>query len=268
MVATAPRTLKSRQTRQSILDAALALFAEKGFAKTTMRDIAARAGMSLGLTYRYFERKEDFAVALYEGMAAELEQAAAALPAGTLAARFAALIVATIAHLEQHREAFLALAARAFDPHDAIGVLGPGTESIRTAARESWGVIIDGSVDVSVSAVDRARLADTLYALDLLIVLTWTQDRNPARAATKEIIAAAASLLTFAGSMLATPIGSALLAQSASIASKLQIGRSPPSDEAPASPKPAPPAPPAPPTDPAGPLPRDRAARRGERRGR
>lgn len=263
MAATAPRTLKSRQTRQSILDAALALFAEKGFAGTTMRDIAARAGMSLGLTYRYFERKEDFAVALYERMGAELEQAAAKLPAGTLAARFEALIVATIAHLEQHREAFLALAARAFDPHDAIGVLGPGTESIRAVARASWGVIIDGSADVSVSAVDRARLADTLYALDLLVVLTWTQDRDPARAATAEIIAAAASLLTLAVPMLATPIGSAVLAQAASIAGKLQIGRSPLAGASPTSPEPAPSAPA---SDPAGPLPRDRATRRGKRR--
>lgn len=262
MVATAPRTLKSTQTRKSILDAALALFAEKGFAKTTMRDIAARAGMSLGLTYRYFERKEDFAVALYEGMAAELEQAAAALPAGTLAARFAALIVATIAHLEQHREAFLALAARAFDPHDAIGVLGPGTESIRAAARESWGVIIDGSIDVTVAAADRARLADTLYAMDLLIVLTWTQDRDPARAATQEIIAATSSLLSFAGSMLATPIGAALLAQAASIASKLQIGRASPSAEPPASPEPVSPVPPSSPAEP-GSLPR--ARRTGKR---
>jgi AcrR family transcriptional regulator len=233
MVATAPRTLKSTQTRKSILDAALALFAEKGFARTTMRDIAARAGISLGLTYRYFERKEDFAAALYERMASELERVAATLPPATLAARFTALIEATIAHLEQHREAFLALAARAFDPHDAIGVLGPGTESIRVAARESWGVIIDGATDISLAAAERARLADTLYALDLLMVLVWTQDRDPARAATAEAIAAAAGLLNLAGAVLGTPIGAALLTQAASIASKLQIGRPAPAGDRP-----------------------------------
>lgn len=220
-----PRTAKSKQTRQGILDCALALFAEKGFAKTTMRDIAGRAGVSLGLTYRYFERKEDLAVALYEGMSTDLEQAAAALPKGPLSTRFAALMHATIAHLERHRDSFLALAARAFDPHDAIGVLGPGTESIRAAARAAWGVIIDGADDLTLSADDRDRLADTLYAIDLLIVLTWTQDRDPARAATSEIIATGAQLLSFAGPLLSTLLGTTLLTQASSIASKLRIGR-------------------------------------------
>jgi hypothetical protein len=112
---------------------------------------------------------------------------------------------------------------------------------------------------------DRARLADTLYALDLLIVLTWTQDRDPARAATQEIIAATSSLLSFAGAMLATPIGSALLAQAASIASKLQIGRAPPAAEPCASPQPVPPVPPSGPAE-LGSLPRARAKRTGQRR--
>ena len=41
-----------------ILDAALACFAEKGFAATRMDDIAARAGISKGTIYLYFESKE------------------------------------------------------------------------------------------------------------------------------------------------------------------------------------------------------------------
>src|SRR5208337_2823448 len=41
-----------------ILDAALACFAEKGFAATRMDDIAARAGITKGTIYLYFESKE------------------------------------------------------------------------------------------------------------------------------------------------------------------------------------------------------------------
>ena len=43
---------------QEILDAALAVFAEKGFAAARMDEIATRAGVSKGTIYLYFESKE------------------------------------------------------------------------------------------------------------------------------------------------------------------------------------------------------------------
>ena len=47
-------TPKAQQTRELILETALALFASQCYQDTTLRDIAARADVSLGLTYRYF----------------------------------------------------------------------------------------------------------------------------------------------------------------------------------------------------------------------
>ena len=47
-----------------VLDAALALFVEKGFAQTRVEDIAARAGLSKGAVYLYFPSKE----AVLEGL--------------------------------------------------------------------------------------------------------------------------------------------------------------------------------------------------------
>lgn len=52
---------KARQApdaRAAILDAALALFAEKGFHGTPMREIAASAGISQGLLHHHFGNKE------------------------------------------------------------------------------------------------------------------------------------------------------------------------------------------------------------------
>src|SRR5271170_4707762 len=43
---------------QEILDAALAVFADKGFAAARMDDIAARAGVTKGTIYLYFDGKE------------------------------------------------------------------------------------------------------------------------------------------------------------------------------------------------------------------
>jgi AcrR family transcriptional regulator len=44
--------------RTQILDAALVCFAKRGFHQASMHDIAAEAGISVGLIYRYFENKE------------------------------------------------------------------------------------------------------------------------------------------------------------------------------------------------------------------
>ena len=45
--------------RRQIVAASIALFGKRGYYATTMRDIAARAGVSVGLIYQYFGDKED-----------------------------------------------------------------------------------------------------------------------------------------------------------------------------------------------------------------
>ena len=44
--------------RQQILNASIVCFAKRGFHQTSMHDISAEAGISVGLIYRYFENKE------------------------------------------------------------------------------------------------------------------------------------------------------------------------------------------------------------------
>lgn len=58
---------RSEARPQEILDAALALFAEKGFAATRMDEIASAAGVTKGTIYLYFESKERIFRALVEG---------------------------------------------------------------------------------------------------------------------------------------------------------------------------------------------------------
>ncbi len=45
--------------REKIVEAAIALFSERGFSATTMRDIAKEAGVSLGLVTKHFVNKEN-----------------------------------------------------------------------------------------------------------------------------------------------------------------------------------------------------------------
>ena len=50
---------RSTATREAILTAAERLFGERGFSKTSLEDIAAAAGVSRPLVYRYFGDKKD-----------------------------------------------------------------------------------------------------------------------------------------------------------------------------------------------------------------
>ena len=50
---------KKERTRQAILDATYSLIIEQGYAATSMRQIAERAGLALGGIYNHFPSKED-----------------------------------------------------------------------------------------------------------------------------------------------------------------------------------------------------------------
>jgi AcrR family transcriptional regulator len=57
---------KGERTRAAILDAAYDLFIEQGFAATSMRDIAGRAGLAPGSLYNHFSSKEEIFAAIIE----------------------------------------------------------------------------------------------------------------------------------------------------------------------------------------------------------
>ena len=64
----------SEERRQEILDAAMRVFYEKGYEKTSISDIALKLGVAQGLIYRYFKSKEalfDGALENYAGRLAE-----------------------------------------------------------------------------------------------------------------------------------------------------------------------------------------------------
>lgn len=67
-------TPKGERTRERILDTAERLFAEKGYEGTTLRDVAAAAGLRIPSLYNHFAGKESlYAAVLERGMAPVLE---------------------------------------------------------------------------------------------------------------------------------------------------------------------------------------------------
>ncbi len=63
--------------RRQIADAAVKLFIEKGFHKTTTRQIAGASGFSIGSLYEYFASKEDILYLVCELIHAEVERGVA-----------------------------------------------------------------------------------------------------------------------------------------------------------------------------------------------
>ena len=76
MLAT-PRQRRKEARPAELMAAALELFVEKGFAGTRLDDVAARAGVSKGTLYLYFDSKEAlFKAVIQEGIVPILEEGA------------------------------------------------------------------------------------------------------------------------------------------------------------------------------------------------
>lgn len=76
------RTRRGPFTRQQILDASLSLFSQRGFARTTVRDIARKAGITDAAIYYHFDSKREVLAALVEerGFLTSLQELAEAEP--------------------------------------------------------------------------------------------------------------------------------------------------------------------------------------------
>src|ERR1700694_5181845 len=63
-MARTPKIVEDR--REQIIDAAMRVFSQKGFTRSTNKDIAREAGITPGLIYHYFENKEALFKAIVE----------------------------------------------------------------------------------------------------------------------------------------------------------------------------------------------------------
>ena len=63
----------SLDRRAQILEAAIICFAKRGFHQTSMHDVSAEAGISVGLIYRYFANKEAVIAAMAERHKEEIQ---------------------------------------------------------------------------------------------------------------------------------------------------------------------------------------------------
>jgi AcrR family transcriptional regulator len=180
-------TAKSEATRERIMEAALQLFAEKGFEAATMREIAERSGCSVGLAYRYYRSKDAMALALYQRLLEEFAGSVKQVKPGNLAARWLLVTRAEFARNTPYRPALTGLINAGLRPGSATQVLGEESRPIRMHMIEIFAELVAGSNDLPRSA-DIRSLASLLYGVHLLLVLFWLQDPTPGQVACTRLI--------------------------------------------------------------------------------
>jgi AcrR family transcriptional regulator len=67
-----PKQARSKQTKEKITQAAILLFQERGYEKTTSNDIAAAAGVSVGSFYVYFTDKRQLMLTIFDRLADDM----------------------------------------------------------------------------------------------------------------------------------------------------------------------------------------------------
>jgi len=217
-VKTAPaKTIgKAQRTREHILETALELFARKGYAETTMRDIAGEADCSLGLAYRYFACKEEMVLALYERLTTELEEEVAALPPGPLAKRFVWAMEADLRRMTPHRETMGALFTAGLAPESPVAVLGKGVAGLRDRVWRMYLLVSSGASDAPRRG-QAEQMATLFYSAHLLVILFWLQDRSAGQEKTRELLAFAQEMLGRLRPVLGLPLVARPLARLARI---------------------------------------------------
>ncbi len=185
-----PQRAGSEATRRQILETALELFRERGFEDTTIRDIAARAGLSLGAAYYYFHSKEAIVGAYYDYVQQEHASRAreAFAAGGDLRARLRAALHTKIDIMQGDRRLLRALFRYGGEPDHPLSWFGPATRE----QRELSTAVFAGSLAGERLPEDVREAAPTLlWTLHMGILLFFLYDDSPSQRRTRKLIDAA-----------------------------------------------------------------------------
>jgi AcrR family transcriptional regulator len=191
---TQPKVSKSERTEAAIVDAALDLFADQGYESTTMRQIAQRAGVSVGNSYYYFASKEALVQALYERFSFATFDAALnrISKLDTLADRIAEAMLTWVDVMAPNRKFGAAFFKSATDFGSSVSPFSTESAHIRKQSYGLWQAVLDGATDTedlgSVDPATAERLPQLLWLYALAIVAAWSQDPTPTSERTVRLI--------------------------------------------------------------------------------
>lgn len=187
------RTRQGAAARARLYTTALQMIATRGYEATTLRDIAAAAGVSVGLLYRYFPGKQAVVIALYDDLSSQYAVRTADMPAGRWRDRFVFALKTSLDVLRPHRTALRALTPILVgDPEE--GIFSARTAFSRVRVQRVFEAAVRGSTDAPTGALADA-LGRLLYLVHLTVLLWWLLDRSPRQHATAALVSLAERLL-------------------------------------------------------------------------
>jgi AcrR family transcriptional regulator len=189
-------TPKAEETRTRILDAALRLFRDRGFEQTTMREVAAEAGVATGGAYYYFRSKEELVMAFYLRTSDQAQEpfAAAIAASKDLKKRIRAMIDLKFAQFAEHRELMVALLKAGVDPRDPLSPFGDETRDVRDATIAWYARAVEGS-DVTVTKDLAPYVPRLLWLYHMGLIYFWIVDTSPGQRRTHRLVEATLDLV-------------------------------------------------------------------------
>ena len=179
---------KSDETRARILAAALDLFRSQGFEATTMRQVAAAAGMAIGATYYYFDSKDAIVLAYYHQAQQDMEPLLDRALAETkdLKERLRRLLDVKLAYFAPSRDLLGALSAHA-NPAHPLSPFSAQTQDIRDEDVRFFDRALSGS-RTAVADDLKPYLPRLLWMYQMGLILFWTFDRSVGQRKTLALI--------------------------------------------------------------------------------
>jgi AcrR family transcriptional regulator len=181
------RTPEGEATRERLYRTAIELIGERGYQAATLRDVAARAGVSPGLLYRYFPSKRSVVLALYDELSEEYARRGEGMPSGKWRDRFMYALELSLRVIGPHRITLRALAPVMIGDTDE-GVFAEATAFSRLRVQTMFENAVIAAADAPARQVARA-LGRLLYLLHLGVILWWLLDRSPGQKATGGLVA-------------------------------------------------------------------------------
>jgi AcrR family transcriptional regulator len=190
-------TPKAGETRNRILSAALNLFRDRGFDETSMREIAAGAGVAIGAAYYYFDSKEALVMAFYhQANDAMRETIEAALARKTdLKSRLRAVIDVKFEYFRPNRRFLGALLRHAADPGHPLSPFSQETGAIRERDMQHFAVALEGS-NLRLPDDLRPYLPKLLWLYQMGLILFWVYDRSPGEVRTEKLVEKSLAIVT------------------------------------------------------------------------
>ncbi|MET0405612.1 MAG: TetR/AcrR family transcriptional regulator [Cystobacter sp.] len=196
---------KGQATRAHLLETALKLFRKQGFARTTMRDIAQAAELSLGAAYHYFPSKEALVQAYSEWMQEEHERLmeAAAVPGADLRTRLGTLLRTKLDLLHRDRKLLATLFGNLGDPSDPLSVFSQENAALRErSVKQFTGLFEERDAPRELRPV----LGRALWLAHLGLFLFFIHDGSPKQARTQKLVEALVDLTARGVPLLAHPL--------------------------------------------------------------